>query len=165
MVTLSAPHEDMRGLFVRLYCKNTLQAHVQMPEISQISYSITNQQGAVRGMHFQKAPYQEVKMVRCLRGKAWDVAVDIREGSATRYKWHAEELSAQNNKMMILSEGFAHGFQALEPNTELLYFITTPYNPEAEAGLNPLDPALEIPWPLEVTNLSKRDQQQPYLVT
>lgn len=163
IVTLSSPVEDPRGSFMRLFCKKMLSPYLQGDNLEQISHSISKEQGTIRGMHYQNPPYEEIKMVRCIRGRVWDVAVDIRENSPTRYQWHGEELSSENNKMMILGKGFAHGFQTLEPNTELLYFISTAYTPDAEAGLHPLDPALGISWPLTITNLSERDKNHPYL--
>lgn len=157
VVTLSEPYRDERGSFTRLFCSHALNELIAPRSIVQISHSVTKHPQTVRGLHFQRAPHQELKMVRCIRGKVWDVAVDNREGSPTRYKWHGEELSCENNKMMLIPEGFAHGFQVLEANTELLYFITTPYNAQADDGLHPLDPVLAIAWPLEVQHLSKRD--------
>ena len=128
--------------------------------ILQINYSKTDTVGAVRGMHFQHPPYSEMKFVRCLKGKVWDVAVDLRAGSKTFLKWHAVELSRSNNLMMVIPEGFAHGFQSLEEESELLYLHTGFYNPEAEDGLNYGDPRININWPLPVTDLSSRDTRQ-----
>ncbi len=162
ILSLGEPHGDQRGSFIRLYCQEVLRT--ACPHIAQISHSFTKERGTVRGMHYQEAPHQEVKVVICLRGSVWDVGVDVRENSPTRYAWHGEELSAENRRAMVLTEGFAHGFQTLEPDTELLYLISTPYCPQAERGLSPLDPALAIEWPLEVCNLSQRDQNHPLLV-
>ena len=114
-------------------------------------------------MHFQYPPSAEMKMVRCLRGRVFDVAVDLRQGSATFLQWHAEELSADNNRMFIIPEGFAHGFQVLDESSELLYLHTAAYNPSAEGGLRFDDPAIGIDWPLTITDISLRDQQHPLL--
>ncbi len=113
----------------------------------------------MRGVHFQKAPHAEMKLVRCLKGKVWDVAVDLREGSPTQYQWHAEILSGENYKMMVIPEGFAHGFQTIEPDSELLYLHTEYYHPESEGGLHPLSERLGISWPLDITQLSERDMK------
>ena len=102
-----------------------------------------------------------MKLVSCIRGKVWDVAVDLRADSATFLHWHAEELSAENNRALLIPEGFAHGFQALTDDVELLYCHSAAYHAEAEAGLNPRDPELAINWPLEITELSNRDAQHP----
>ena len=121
------------------------------------------EQGAVRGMHFQRPPHAEMKLVTCLHGVIWDVAVDLRAGSSTFLKWHAEELSAENRRALLIPEGFAHGFQALTDNCELLYLHSAPYAREAEAGLNPGDPMLSVVWPLAIAELSSRDAQHPML--
>src|SRR3546814_6280440 len=131
--------------------------------IVQINHSRTTMVGAVRGMHFQSAPHAEMKLVRCLKGRVWDVAVDLRAGSPTFLRWHAQELSEDNARMLVISEGCAHGFQALEPDSELLYLHTAPYTPEVEGGLVYDDPRLAIKWPLSIADLSARDQQHPYL--
>jgi dTDP-4-dehydrorhamnose 3,5-epimerase len=149
---------DVRGTFTRFYCKNELEAIWGNREIEQINRSITTKIGAVRGMHFQHPPFAEMKIVRCLNGRVFDVAVDLREGSKTFLKWHAQELSASNNLMLVIPEGCAHGFQVLEPNSELLYLHSAKYAPLAEGGLRFDDPELNIAWPLPVTDLSERDK-------
>jgi dTDP-4-dehydrorhamnose 3,5-epimerase len=108
-------------------------------------------------MHFQKSPYAEMKLVRCLRGRVWDVAVDLRAGSPTFLKWHAEELTPDNARMLVIPEGCAHGFQVLEDNSEILYLHSAPYIPEAEGGVLYDDPRLGIRWPLPVADVSVRD--------
>jgi len=115
-------------------------------------------------MHFQYAPHAELKMVRCLRGRVWDVAVDLREGSPTLLQWHAQELSETNLMMMVIPEGCAHGFQALEPNSELLYLHTAMYHKPSESAVRYDDPRLSIPWPLPVTDVSDRDQNHSLLL-
>lgn len=163
-VVRSAPHRDERGVFTRLYCARELQSLIGHRQIAQINYSRTSHAGAVRGMHFQRPPHAEMKMIRCLRGRAWDVAVDLRTGSPTFLHWSAVELSADDAQMVVIPEGFAHGFQALEPDTELLYLHTEFYDPTSEGGLRYDDPRLAITWPLPPRDLSPRDLAHP-LVT
>ncbi len=148
---------DHRGSFIRYYCENELSSVVGQRRIVQVNQSRTHPIGAVRGLHFQHPPHAEMKLIRCLKGKVWDVAVDLRAGSSTFLKWHAEELSPQNARMMIIPEGFAHGFQALDEDSELLYLHTAFYAPEFEGGVFFNDPLLKISWPLPVTDLSERD--------
>lgn len=114
-------------------------------------------------MHYQHPPHAEMKMVRCLRGRVWDVAVDLRAGSPTFLDWYARELNPESAEMMVIPEGFAHGFQTLEPESELLYLHTEFYNPESEAGLRHDDPQLKIDWPLTPQDLSPRDLSHPFL--
>ena len=114
-------------------------------------------------MHFQRPPHAEMKLVRCLKGKVWDVAIDLRAGSATFMQWHAEELSAENARMVVIPEGCGHGFQVLEEDSELLYLHTSLYAPEFEDGVLFNDPRLNISWPLPVTDLSERDRKHPLL--
>ena len=109
-------------------------------------------------MHFQFPPHAEMKLVTCLRGEVFDVAVDLRQNSPTCLKWHAARLSADNHKTLVIPEGFAHGFQTLTDECEMLYFHTAAYQPDAEGGLNALDPAFSIDWPLPITERSARDQ-------
>ena len=141
---------DERGAFGRLYCDHDLAGVIGPRRIVQINHSRTNTIGTVRGLHYQRAPHAEMKLVRCLKGKVWDVAVDLRAGSPTLLQWHAEELSAENCRMLVIPEGCAHGFQVLEEASELLYLHTAFYEPPAEGGIQPTDPALAIPWPLPV---------------
>ena len=154
---------DGRGAFYRLFCENELAAAVGNRHIEQINHSRTSAVGAVRGMHFQKHPHSEMKLVRCLKGRVWDVAVDLRTGSPTYLQWHAQELSAANSLMLIIPEGCAHGFQVLEPNSELLYLHTASYVPASEGGLRCDDPQLNITWPLPVADLSDRDTSHPFI--
>ena len=152
---------DSRGFLSRLFCAEELAAAGWQKSIAQVNYSHTSTCGTVRGMHFQLPPYAEMKLVSCLRGKVWDVAVDLRADSSTFLHWHAEELSAENNRALLIPEGFAHGFQALTDDAELLYCHSAAYRVESEAGLNPTDPELAIDWPLEIAELSDRDAQLP----
>lgn len=162
-VVRSAPHQDARGTFSRLFCAQELQPLLGHRQIAQINHSKTSHAGAVRGMHFQRPPHAEMKMIRCLRGRVWDVAVDLRAGSPTFLRWHAEELAQDDAQMYVIPEGFAHGFQVLEPDSELLYLHTAFYHPPSEGGLRYDDPRLAIGWPLPPQDLSPRDLSHPLL--
>jgi dTDP-4-dehydrorhamnose 3,5-epimerase len=157
-VVETAPAEDHRGSFARLFCEIDLASVMRGRRVVQINHSCTRAVGAVRGMHFQFRPHAEMKLVRCLRGRVWDVAVDLRRGSPTILQWHALELTPRNARMLVIPEGCAHGFQALEAESELLYLHTTLYVPAAEGGVAHDDPQLGIAWPLPVTDLSARDR-------
>lgn len=158
-------HEDERGRFARLFCQGSLAAFGQPLQIRQINHSRTAQRGSVRGLHFQYPPHAETKLITCLRGAVWDVAVDLRRGSATFLHWHAERLEAGDGRSLLLPPGFAHGFQALSDDAELLYLHSADYSPEHEGGLSPTDARLAIAWPLPVSNLSARDAAHPPLAT
>lgn len=162
-VVQSEPHRDARGAFVRLFCARELQPLLGHRQIAQINHSRTSRPGAVRGLHFQYPPHAEMKMVRCLKGRVWDVAVDLRPTSPTFLQWYAQELTPDGAKMMVIPEGFAHGFQVLEPESELLYLHTEFYQPSSEGGLRHDDPRLSIPWPLTPQDLSSRDLAHPLL--
>ncbi|ASU40577.1 dTDP-4-dehydrorhamnose 3,5-epimerase [Herbaspirillum sp. meg3] len=162
-VAETTAYQDHRGAFARLYCEQELAPAIHGRQIVQVNHSRTAAIGAVRGMHYQVTPHAEMKLVRCLRGRVWDVAVDLRKDSPTFLHWHAEELSQENARMMILPEGCAHGFQVLEADSELLYLHTAFYTPASEAGLAHDDPMLAIAWPLPVTDLSERDRKHPLL--
>jgi len=156
-------HSDARGFIARLFCYAELQEAGWIRPIRQINHARTVQSGALRGMHFQLPPQCEMKLVSCIRGEVWDVAVDVRAGSPTFLKWHAERLSEDNHHALLIPEGFAHGFQALSDNVELLYCHSAAYAPAHEAALNPFDPRLAIAWPLPVTDISVRDQNRALL--
>lgn len=162
-VVETTPFIDRRGLFARLFCERELSAMLGERRIVQANYSRTEAKGAIRGLHYQLPPHAEMKLVRCLRGRVWDVALDLREGSATFLGWHAEELTPGNALMLVIPEGCAHGFQVLEPGSELLYLHTAPHAPTAEGGVRADDPRLKINWPLPITDLSPRDQSLPWL--
>ena len=157
------PVTDDRGLFTRVFCQQELRNILHDKNIVQINHSLTRQKGALRGMHFQYSPKSEIKMVKCLRGSVFDVIIDLRKGSPTFLKWHGEVLSAKNMKMMYIPEGFAHGFQTMEGNCELLYLHTEFYSPEHEGGVRYNDPKIGIKWPLGVTDISERDKNHPLL--
>ena len=160
-VVQTASHMDFRGAFARLYCEHELSSLIGNRRILQVNYSRSATIGAVRGLHYQHQPHAEMKLVRCLKGRVWDVAVDLRHNSPTFLSWHAEELTPTNARMMVIPEGFAHGFQVLDSNSELLYLHTAFYTPGSEAGLRYDDPSLAIHWPLAVTDLSARDASHP----
>ncbi len=162
-VVETTPFSDKRGVFSRLYCESELSEIVGTRRIIQINHSRTALAGALRGLHFQAAPHAETKFVRCLRGRVFDVAIDLRSASPSFLQWHAEELSPANARMLVIPEGCAHGFQALESDSELLYLHTSAYAPDAEAGVRFDDPRLAIRWPLPVADLSPRDSALPLL--
>lgn len=149
---------DDRGESSRLFCERELAPLLGARRIVQINRSRTRAVGTVRGMHYQAAPHAETKFVRCLRGRVWDVAVDLRRGSPTFLAWHAEELTPENSRMFVIPEGCAHGFQALSPDSELLYLHTSAYEPAAEGGVSCTDARLRIAWPLRIGGLCLRDQ-------
>jgi dTDP-4-dehydrorhamnose 3,5-epimerase len=163
VVVETTPHIDNRGAFARMYCDHELASIIGLRRIVQINHSRTVAIGAVRGMHYQHPPYAEMKLVRCLKGRVWDIAVDLRYDSPSFLQSYAEELTPANSRMMVIPEGFAHGFQVLEQESELLYLHTAPYTPEAEGGLRHDDPSLAINWPLAVTDLSARDASHPLI--
>ena len=162
-VLQTEPYIDHRGKFARIYCQNDLKQIGHSKQIVQINHSLTRKSGAIRGMHFQYPPKAEIKMVKCLRGSVFDVIVDLRRDSDTLLQWYGEVLSDENLKMMYVPEGFAHGFQTLEENTELLYLHTEFYSPEHEGGVVYDDPMINIEWPLQVTEISEKDQKYPLL--
>jgi len=161
MVAETQRFADHRGSFGRLFCDRELEACLGTRRIVQINHSRTTRVGAVRGMHYQKAPHAEMKLVRCLRGAVLDVAVDLRRGSPTFLRWHAELLSADNGRMLVIPEGCAHGFQVLEPESELLYLHTAHYVPASEGGVAYNDARLQIGWRLPAEDLSARDSNYP----
>lgn len=156
-------HEDGRGRFARLFCEGGLAAFGRPFHVRQINHSRTAEQGAVRGLHYQRPPHAEAKLICCLRGAVWDVAVDIRRGSPTFLHWHAERLEAGDGRSLLLPEGFAHGFQALSADAELLYLHSADYAPGHEGGLAADDPRLAIDWPLPIEQRSPRDAGHPWL--
>jgi dTDP-4-dehydrorhamnose 3,5-epimerase len=153
------PLGDARGSLTRIFCAEELAGAGWKDPIAQINHTFTAKEGTVRGLHFQHPPHAEMKLVGCIRGEVWDVAVDIRADSPTFLYWHAERLSADNGSAMLIPEGFAHGFQTLTADVEMLYCHSAPYAPDAEGGLNPQDPKLAIAWPMAIAELSPRDAQ------
>jgi dTDP-4-dehydrorhamnose 3,5-epimerase len=156
-------HQDNRGAFSRIFCDEAMHSVLNGKAIKQINWSKTLTVGSIRGLHYQNKPYAEIKIVRCLTGKVFDVALDLRNGSPTFLRWFGIELSAKNNRALIIPEGCAHGFQVLEPNSELLYVHTASYSLPNEAAVRFDDPAVNIAWPLIPTEISQRDRSHPYL--
>lgn len=156
---------DSRGFLARLFCATELARVGWTGPIAQINHTHTRRRGTVRGLHFQYAPHTEAKLVCCLRGEVWDVAVDLRRGSPSFLSWHAQLLSADNGHAMLIPPGFAHGFQTMAENSELLYVHSASHAPGSEGNVNALDPRLAIHWPLPIAERSLRDQDQPPLAT
>jgi len=155
--------EDSRGFLSRFYCGDEFKEVGQVKPIAQINHTLTRTKGAVRGLHFQFPPHAETKLVSCLNGEILDVAVDLRRNSPTFLKWYGVILSAQNRQSLLIPEGFAHGFQALTENCELIYLHTASYHPQAEGALNVADPQIGIEWPLPITELSDRDRNHKFI--
>lgn len=158
-------HEDVRGQFTRVFCQKELDKVHKQKSIQQINFSTTAHKGTIRGLHFQRPPKAEAKMIRCLSGTVFDVIVDLRGGSDTFLRWHGEVLSSDNMRMIYAPEGFAHGFQALDKNVAMLYLHFEMYSPEHEGGLRFDDPRLAIEWPLPVSNISERDSSHSLLAS
>jgi dTDP-4-dehydrorhamnose 3,5-epimerase len=148
---------DGRGYLERVFDMESSGNMLPFATVAQVNRTVTARAGTVRGMHFQRSPYAEIKLIHCTRGSVFDVAVDLREGSPTYLQWHGEVLSADNLRCMRVPEGFAHGFQSLHADSELIYVHSQPYRPEAEDGVQPLDPRLAITWPMEISLISQRD--------
>jgi dTDP-4-dehydrorhamnose 3,5-epimerase len=154
---------DERGFLARLFCSEELAPAGWGKPVAQINQTLTRRQGAVRGMHFQLPPHAEMKLVNCIRGEVWDVAVDLRRGSPTFLKWFGMHLSAQNGHALLIPEGFAHGFQTLVEDCELIYFHTCAYHAASEGAVHPEDPRVAVRWPQAITEMSTRDRGHPML--
>lgn len=157
------PLEDSRGFFCRFFCAEEFQAVGMKKTIAQINHTHTLKKGSVRGMHFQYPPHAECKIVSCLRGEVYDIAIDIRKKSPTFLQWHSEILSAANKQSLFIPEGFAHGFQTLSDNCEMIYLHTEPFYDFSESALNISDPKIGIKLPLPITDISERDRQHPFI--
>ena len=149
--------EDHRGFFARSWDVNIFKENGLNPKIVQCNISYTKIKGTIRGMHYQKNPYDETKLIRCTKGKIFDVIIDLRKNSSTYKKWESFELSSENFKMLYVPEGFAHGFQSLENDTEIFYQVSQFYSPESERGVRWNDPQFNIKWPIDVTEVSEKD--------
>lgn len=156
-------YEDQRGSFERVFCQDEFKSTGLETNVKQINYSSTVKKGTIRGLHYQKPPSSEIKMVKCISGSVIDVIIDLRKDSKTFLKWHAEILTSSNRHMMYVPKGFAHGIQSLEDNSEIIYFNTEFYNPELESGIRYNDPVINIKWPLEVTDISTKDNLFPFI--
>jgi dTDP-4-dehydrorhamnose 3,5-epimerase len=155
------PARDERGFFARVFCVREFAAAGLETEFPQHSISSTRRPGSIRGMHFQRPPHKEVKVVRCIRGAIHDVLVDLRPTSPTYLRWEAYELTAENRRQLYVPAGVAHGFQTLAPESEVHYLISAFYAPEAAAGVRYDDPAFGIRWPLPVADVSEKDRNWP----
>jgi dTDP-4-dehydrorhamnose 3,5-epimerase len=150
--------EDQRGFLSRIFCSDDFLRSGVTFNVNQVNHTRTKKKGTIRGMHYQVSPHGEKKLVNCLRGAVFDVAVDVREKSPTFLKWFGTVLTEENNVGMLIPEGFAHGFQTLEDNSELIYLHSSAFSPDSERRLNPLDPSMKITWPLPVSEMSEKDK-------
>lgn len=150
--------EDARGFFARAWDVNEFEKNVLNPNLVQCNISCSNKKGTIRGMHYQKSPHEEAKLIRCTRGKIYDVIIDLRPNSESYKKWEAFELTSENYRLLYVPEGFAHGFQSLEDNTEIFYQVSQFYSPNAERGIRWNDPFFNINWPLEISEISDKDR-------
>ncbi|PAF41222.1 dTDP-4-dehydrorhamnose 3,5-epimerase [Helicobacter sp. 11S03491-1] len=155
--------QDHRGYFERYFCSQDFQAIGLDKPIVQINHSLTQQKGSIRGLHYQKKPFCETKIIRCLRGKILDVALDIRKNSPTFLQYFAIELTQENSLYLYIPEGFAHGFQSLSDEAEILYLLTAPFSPQNDQTLNPLDPIINIQWQLKLTDISHKDKNANFI--
>ena len=155
--------DDERGFFARSFCQNEFRAHGLDPVVAQCNVSFNRKRGTLRGLHYQAEPHAEAKLVRCTRGAVWDVIVDFRKGSPTWRKWHAVELTAENRRALYIPKGFAHGFQTLEDDSEVLYQMSEFYHPESARGVRWDDRTLAIRWPIKDAVISPRDRAFPTL--
>ena len=149
--------EDDRGFFARTFCRKEFEAHGLDSNLAQCSVSFNKKKGTLRGMHYQAAPHQEAKLIRCTMGTIYDVILDLRLGSPTFKQWEAVELSSRNSRMIFVPEGCAHGFQALEDDCTVFYQLSEFYHPESGRGVRWDDPAFGLKWPVSVTAVSERD--------
>lgn len=154
--------EDDRGFFARTYDRDQFEAHGLDPEVAQCSVSYNHRRGTLRGLHFQAAPHEEIKLVRCTRGRLWDVIVDVRAGSPTRGQHFALILSAEEGNALYVPKGMAHGFITLEDKTEVFYQISERYSSEHSRGYRWDDPTFAIPWPEPITTMSDKDRNLPF---
>ena len=156
-------NEDKRGFFARIFCLDEFEKQGLNISVIQMNTTLSKERGTVRGLHFQRPPKAEIKIVRCISGSIWDVIVDIRKSSPTYGKWYAAELNDNNRTMMYVPKGFAHGFQTLADNVELLYLHSEFYSKKNEGGLLYADKTVNIDWPLPVSDISERDKVHPML--
>lgn len=155
--------EDERGCFARSFCRDEFVSHGLDPAVVQCNISFNNRRGTLRGLHYQIKPHEEAKLVRCTQGAIWDVIVDLRENSPTRYRWFAAELTAENRRALYIPRGFAHGFQTLSDKSEVFYQMSEFYHPESARGVRWDDPVIGITWPVDTPVLSPRDMSYPLI--
>jgi dTDP-4-dehydrorhamnose 3,5-epimerase len=151
--------EDERGFFARTWCRQEFETHGLNPGLAQCNISYNRKRGTLRGMHYQAAPHEEAKLVRCTRGAIYDVIIDLRPGSQTFKRWAGLELNEHNRRMLYIPEGFAHGFLTLRDDTEVFYQMSVPYSAEHARGVRWNDPAFGIQWPEEVSIISDKDSR------
>lgn len=153
--------EDNRGFFARSFCVEEFENHGLRGKFAQINVGFNDRKGTLRGMHYQVDPHAEVKVVRCTRGKVFDVIVDLRPESPTYKRWIGAELSAENHRMLYIPEGYAHGYLTLTDQAEIVYLVSTPYAPESARGARYNDAAFGIAWPGTITTISEKDASWP----
>lgn len=158
------PHTDERGFFARAFCEFAAKDQNLNPHVSQANLSHTKRKGTIRGLHYQLAPHEEAKLIRCIRGGIFDVVADRRPGSKTYGKWAGVELTAENHDAVYVPEGCAHGFQTLTDDVEVFYLVSHRYVKESDTGIRYSDPTFAIQWPLPVSDLSEKDAALPFLV-
>jgi dTDP-4-dehydrorhamnose 3,5-epimerase len=154
---------DERGFFARSFCRREFESRGLSPNVAQCNISFNRRRGTLRGMHYQVAPHEEARLVRCTRGSVYDVIVDLRPNSPTLLRWINVELSSENHRMLYIPGGFAHGFQSLHDKSEVFYQMSESYVPQSQRGLRWDDPALNIAWPIADPIVSARDLGHPYL--
>ena len=157
------PFRDSRGFFTRTFCENEFAEHNLVRHFVQANHSGTNSKGVIRGLHFQQAPFCEVKLVKCVQGGIFDVIVDVRKDSPTFLQWYGAELTEENKRMMYVPAGFAHGFQSLTDYSEITYMVSNFYNRESEGGIKYDDPKVNITWLLPISLVSDKDLKIPFI--
>lgn len=162
---VSARLGDSRGHLARMFCADELATAGWSGPVAQANLTFTRQRGTVRGLHFQRPPHAEIKLVRCLRGEVWDVVLDLRYGSPTFLQWHAETLTADNMTALLIPHGCAHGFQTLTDDVEMLYFHSAPHVQSSEGGVSAMDALVGVQWPLPISDMSPRDRAFPPLTS
>jgi dTDP-4-dehydrorhamnose 3,5-epimerase len=155
--------EDERGYFFRSWCAKEMSEFGLNTNIKQINNSFSLKKGTLRGLTYQKSPFPETKLIKCIKGSIFDVIVDLRVDSPTKNQWYGTILSGENQKMLYIPENFAHGFITLEDNTEINYFVTEFYHPEVESGIRWNDPKIGIEWPIEPVAISEKDKNKPLI--
>ena len=155
------PIKDSRGYYERYFCVEDFKEIGLNKPIVQINHSKTLVKGCIRGFHYQNPPYAEVKIIRCIKGAIFDVALDLRKNSPTFLQYVSVELNEENNKYLYIPKGCAHGFQTLKENTELIYIVSEFYNTEADSVINPFDESVSMKWPLELAEISQKDKEAP----
>ncbi len=153
--------EDERGFFARTFCRREFESHGLKHNVVQCNISYSKNKGTLRGMHYQKAPFEEAKLIRCTKSAIYDVIIDLRPTSSTYTQWIAEELTEDNYKMLYVPEGFAHGFLTLSEDAEVFYQMSEFYMPEYAGGIRWNDPSFKISWPIDVALISEKDKTLP----